>query len=132
MLSSMLSRFLSTEVLVFFPLLPLCHPYSGDMTYYDPGLGSCGYSNGNNDNIVALSTEVMQNGDSSNSNPKCGTQISIWSPHSKQAHQATIVDTCPGCAKYDIDVSPALFQLVAPDGDGRVHGIDWGGPAVGG
>ncbi len=43
-----------------------------------------------------------------------------------------VVDTCVGCAKYDIDVSPNLFKKVAPSGDGRVKGIDWGGLAVGG
>lgn len=43
-----------------------------------------------------------------------------------------IVDTCMGCKMFDIDASPSLFKKVAPDGDGRVKGIDWGGPAVGG
>lgn len=33
---------------------------------------------------------------------------------------------------YDIDVTNSLFLKVAPDGTGRVHGMDWGGPAVGG
>ncbi len=33
---------------------------------------------------------------------------------------------------HDIDVSPALFKEVAPNGDGRVHGIDWGGQLFGG
>ena len=33
---------------------------------------------------------------------------------------------------YDIDVSSSLFKKVAPDGDGRVKGIDWGGDRVGG
>jgi len=43
-----------------------------------------------------------------------------------------VVDTCRGCSMYDIDVSPSLFKKIAPGGDGRVKGIDWGGPAVGG
>lgn len=43
-----------------------------------------------------------------------------------------VVDTCMGCKMFDIDASPNLFKKVAPDGDGRVKGIDWGGPAVGG
>lgn len=33
---------------------------------------------------------------------------------------------------YDIDVSPSLFAKVAPAGDGRVKGIDWGGKETGG
>lgn len=43
-----------------------------------------------------------------------------------------IVDTCWGCGEQDIDVSDSLFYAVAPDGDGRVHGIEWSGDAVGG
>ena len=42
------------------------------------------------------------------------------------------MDTCMGCKPEDIDVSPALFKMVAPNGDGRVHGIAWGGDTVGG
>ncbi len=33
---------------------------------------------------------------------------------------------------HDIDVSPGLFKKVAPAGDGRVKGVDWGGVVVGG
>lgn len=45
---------------------------------------------------------------------------------------ATVVDTCVACGKYDIDVSEGLFKKIAPDGDGRVKGIAWGGRVVGG
>ena len=37
-----------------------------------------------------------------------------------------------GCAEQDFDVSDALFYKVAPKGDGRVHGVEWGGQIVGG
>ncbi|KAL6722177.1 hypothetical protein ACLMJK_001284 [Lecanora helva] len=43
-----------------------------------------------------------------------------------------VVDTCMGCAFEDIDVTDALFSKVAPNGDGRVHGIEWGGKVTGG
>lgn len=125
---------LSSKILTFLlPFLPQVFAYSGDMTYYTPGLGSCGYTSTENDHIVALSAEVMQNGGSPNNNYRCGSQINIWNPNNpSQGYLATVVDTCMGCAKYDIDVSPALFKMVAPDGDGRVHGVAWGGDAVGG
>ena len=29
------------------------------------------------------------------------------------------------CATYDIDATMSLFQKIAPNGDGRVHGIEW-------
>ncbi len=43
-----------------------------------------------------------------------------------------VVDTCMGCKEQDIDISPSLFSKVAPSGDGRVHGIEWGGKVTGG
>ena len=42
------------------------------------------------------------------------------------------VDTCEACKFEDIDVSPSLFQKIAPSGNGRVHGIMWGGDETGG
>ena len=123
-----------TRVLILLlPLLQSTWAYSGDMTYYTPGLGSCGITNTESDLIVALSQDIMQNSGSPNNNNQCGSQISIWNPSNpSQGYTATVVDTCIGCSMYDIDVSPALFKLVAPNGDGRVHGVDWGGNVVGG
>lgn len=112
-------------------LLPSVIAYSGDMTYYTPGLGSCGITSGPEDHVVALSTQMMHSGANTNKNPRCGSWIDIWNPKTKQLHNATVVDTCQACALHDIDVSPALFKLVAPEGDGRVKGVDWGGPVVG-
>ena len=65
---------------------------------------------------------------------ECNSKITIWNPTTGQAHEATVVDTCQGCAMHDIDVSPGLFDKVAPDmnGAGRRHGIEWGGNLVGG
>ena len=74
----------------------------------------------------------MKNGPNPNNNPVCGSTINIYNPNTGTTHTATIVDTCEGCAEYDIDVSPSLFSAVAPNGNGRVHGIDWGGSKVGG
>ncbi|KAI4284246.1 MAG: hypothetical protein L6R38_001577 [Xanthoria sp. 2 TBL-2021] len=113
-------------------LTPLTHAYTGDMTYYDPGMGSCGIASGPNDDIVALSNAIMQNGGNPNANPKCGSMIGIWNPYTKKHYTAKVVDTCGACKPEDIDVSPALFKKVAPNGNGRVHGINWGGQKVGG
>ncbi|KAI4212271.1 MAG: hypothetical protein LQ351_004984 [Letrouitia transgressa] len=114
-------------------ILPaLTKAYRGDMTHYTPGLGSCGYTNGPQDFVVALSVSMMANPPNPNNNPKCGTYIDIFN-EAKGTHQrAMIVDTCWGCGEQDIDVSDSLFYAVAPDGDGRVHGIEWSGDAVGG
>ncbi|KAI4167533.1 MAG: hypothetical protein LQ343_007131 [Gyalolechia ehrenbergii] len=120
-----------TLALITLPLFSAA--YKGDMTHYTPGLGSCGQYTDPSKHapIVALSREIMKNGPNTNNNPKCGTKINIYNPSTKKTHQATIVDTCWGCKKQDIDVNEDLFYQVAPKGDGRVHGIEWSGKAVG-
>ena len=68
----------------------------------------------------------MANGGNPNANPKCGSQISIHSPASGETIQATVVDTCVGCAMYDIDVTNSLFTKLAGGlTAGRVS-VDWG------
>ena len=68
----------------------------------------------------------MANGGNPNTNPKCGSQISIRNPASGIVIQATVVDTCVSCAMYDIDVTSSLFtQLEGGLTAGRVP-VDWG------
>lgn len=76
---------------------------------------------------------MMNNPPNPNANRLCGTTIGIYNPATGGTTQATIVDTCYGCAFEDIDVSPSVFERVDPGGlgDGRI-GVDWGGNAVGG
>jgi expansin (peptidoglycan-binding protein) len=65
----------------------------------------------------------MNNGANPNANPLCGKTINIY--YNGNVHQARIFDTCPTCAEGSLDLSPSLFQAVAPNGDGRVHGVSW-------
>ncbi|KAL8938039.1 MAG: hypothetical protein Q9216_004111 [Gyalolechia sp. 2 TL-2023] len=128
----MLPTLMSPLPLILLLFTPSILAYTGDMTYYTPAMGSCGYSSSPSDDVVALSIPMMRNGGNPNRNKKCGTKISIWNPQTKKKYWATIVDTCQGCKMHDIDVSPALFKKVAPNGDGRVKGMNWGGVAAGG
>jgi len=98
---------------------------TGDMTYYDVavGLGSCGVSGSNSDDLVAINAADMANGINPNANPHCGKKINIY--YNGNMHTATVFDTCPDCAKGSIDVTNQLFLKVAPGGDGRVHGVSW-------
>lgn len=99
--------------------------YTGDITWYDPGLGSCGETHGASEDIVALPHGIMtpQNGANPNNNPLCGSMITIT--YNGASHQAEVVDTCGGCEGGSIDLSPTLFEKVAPNGDGRVSGVSW-------
>jgi hypothetical protein len=97
----------------------------GDMTYYDVevGLGSCGTTATNDENVVALSYLDMNNGANPNNNPLCGKTINIYSDTG--VHTAKVFDTCPACAKGSLDLPEPLFKLIAPAGDGRVKGVSW-------
>ncbi|KAK4549891.1 hypothetical protein LTR36_005192 [Oleoguttula mirabilis] len=97
--------------------------YTGDITYYETGEGSCGWTNTDSDAIVALPHVMMNNPANPNNNPLCGTYITI--SYAGSTHQAKIVDTCMGCDNAAIDLSPTLFTAVAPDGNGRVHDVEW-------
>lgn len=85
--------------------------------------GSCGWTNKNSQNVVALDHRIMKNGANPNNNPLCGRHIKIT--YQGSSHTAKIVDTCMGCVPGAIDVSQELFNKVAPNGDGRVHGVSW-------
>jgi hypothetical protein len=99
--------------------------HTGDITYYDVsvGTGSCGTTASNSDLVVALSHLDMNNGANPNNNPLCGTMINIY--YNGGVHSARVFDTCPVCAAGSLDLTEALFNAVAPGGDGRVHGVSW-------
>lgn len=99
--------------------------FTGDITHYAVGQGSCGSVNSNSEAVVALSTAMMANGPNPNTNPKCQTMITLVNPRTGSRTKAKVVDTCEGCAYGDVDLSPTLFKTVAPKGDGRVKGIQW-------
>lgn len=97
--------------------------YTGDITHYDVGLGSCGWTSTDEEAVVAIPTDLMNNKANPNDNPLCGTYITI--SYAGQTHQAKIVDTCEGCLSTSIDLSPSLFTTVAPQGNGRVSDVVW-------
>ena len=87
--------------------------------------GSCGITNQASDHIVALSIPVMNNPSNPNNNPICNKQISIHNPVTGTDTIATVTDTCQACKFGDIDATIDLFNIIAPNGDGRVSGIQW-------
>lgn len=91
--------------------------YTGDLTYYDVGLGSCGWTNTDGENVVALAAGMMDK------STDCGAIIEISYGNAKQT--ATIVDTCPGCAGAGLDLSPSLFASFAPTASGRLTTAAW-------
>lgn len=99
--------------------------YSGDITYYTPGTGSCGLVNSSSDPIVAISHVIMEAAGvaNPNKNPNCGRRVKIT--YGGVDTIATVTDTCPGCTEGSLDLTESLFYAVAPSGDGRVHDVSW-------
>ncbi|KAK9448178.1 RlpA-like double-psi beta-barrel-protein domain-containing protein-containing protein [Limtongia smithiae] len=98
--------------------------YSGDGTYFSPGLGSCGETNSDTDYIVAISYILMDEASTgnSNTNPYCNKKITAY--RDGKSVSVTVVDTCEGCAEYDLDFSPAAFDVLGEESEGRIP-ITW-------
>ncbi|KAI1500830.1 RlpA-like double-psi beta-barrel-protein domain-containing protein-containing protein [Biscogniauxia marginata] len=90
--------------------------YTGDITYYTPGLGSCGTTNSDSEHVVALASSQFA------SSSPCGKTIEI-TKDGKTA-TATVVDKCPSCAEGSIDVSSTVFQSLADLSVGRTT-VTW-------
>ncbi|CCO33209.1 hypothetical protein BN14_07282 [Rhizoctonia solani AG-1 IB] len=90
--------------------------YSGDATWFYPGLGACGGTNNQWEHVVALNSPQWNNG------ANCWRSITIQA-NGKQV-PAAIVDLCPECAWGSLDLAPALFQQFASLDAGRI-GITW-------
>lgn len=107
--------------------LPTSHggPYSGDLTYYNPGLGSCGITSTDSDMICAVSHvlfDAASTGSNPNANPLCGLELRLR--RGESSVDVKIVDRCVGCKAKDLDVSPAVFQKLADMDLGRVT-VEW-------
>jgi len=100
-------------------------PYSGDLTYYEPGLGACGITNSASDSICAVSHalyDAVSVGSNPNSNPLCGKMIRLR--RGERSVDVKVVDRCVGCKATDIDVSMSVFTQLALVEQGRVN-VEW-------
>ncbi|KAL5343023.1 RlpA-like double-psi beta-barrel-protein domain-containing protein-containing protein [Aspergillus crustosus] len=100
-------------------------PYTGDLTYYDPGLGSCGIDSTASEKICAVSHVVFDAAlisGNPNENPLCGLKLRIR--RGERSVDVKVVDRCPGCNVDDLDVSPTVFEELGDLAEGRVL-VDW-------
>ena len=101
------------------------HSYTGQATYYTPGLGACGKSSSSSDLIVAVSHELFDkysNGNP-NDNELCGKKIKAT--YQGKSTTVTIVDRCTGCKETDLDFSPTAFKKLAATSKGRLNDMKW-------
>jgi hypothetical protein len=85
----------------FLPLPNGAETYTGDLTYYDPGLGACGIDSGDNDAVVAVSHytfDAVQKGSDPNQNPLCGRKIRATRVDERSGKSVsidvTVIDRC--------------------------------------
>lgn len=107
--------------------LPTNHggPYTGDLTYYDPALGACGFTNSGSDSICAVSHiifDAVSVSSNPNANPLCGKKIRVR--RDGKSVDLTVVDRCTGCKPTDIDTTRSVFADMADIDEGRVT-MDW-------
>lgn len=107
--------------------------FTGELTYFTPGMGACGETSGEGDKMVAISQALFDqytpNGNP-NKNPLCGATLTIKGADGAE-HKATIWDRCVGCAMADLDMPQEFFdEVTTPSGsstpaDGRAYGYEW-------
>ncbi len=113
------------------PLPNNAERHTGDLTYYGVGLGACGVTSTDNQNVVSVSHlifDAVQKGGNPNANPLCGQKIRATRFYQEKGGQRsvdlTVVDRCTGCKPTDLDVSTGVFQQLAPIASGRVD-VTW-------
>jgi hypothetical protein len=97
---------------------------AGDGTFYATGLGACGITSTDSDYIVAISHARFDavNTGNPNNNPLCGKQITAY--RGGKSVKVTVVDRCPGCDANSLDFSPAAFNVLGDESEGRIS-ITW-------
>ncbi|MCJ1268775.1 hypothetical protein MMC22_008663 [Lobaria immixta] len=113
------------------PLPSNSESFKGDLTYYSPGLGACGITSSDSDDICAVSHiifDAVSKGSDPNSNPLCGLKIRATrfdeSVNAQRSVDLKVVDRCTGCAQTDIDLSPGAFKKLADPVLGRAD-VTW-------
>jgi expansin len=90
----------------------------GQGTYYAAdGTGNCSFDASPDDLLVA----AMNKPDYGNSQ-WCGACLEVTGPNGTV--RVRVVDSCPGCAHGDLDMSPQAFDMIADHAAGRVP-ISW-------
>ena len=97
-------------------------PYTGDLTYYAPGLGACGVTSSSSDSVVSVSHlvfDAVSTGSNPNANPLCGKKIRAR--REGKSVDLTVVDRCTGCLADDLDTTVTVFGELADVALGRVR-----------
>lgn len=101
--------------------------YTGEITYYDTGVGACGISSAGTEAVAAVSMLLYDQyvpGGNPNACTLCGKYITIQTK-SQGPYKVKIVDRCVGCKINDIDLSRTAFDFATDKADGRAYDMTW-------
>ena len=104
--------------------------FTGDLTFYDTGIGACGVVSTSHDLICAVSMILYDAAQGSSSNPNtnslCGKKIRITRFDERvganKSIDVEVVDRCVACKAEDLDLSYDAFDVLADRDLGRVKG----------
>jgi len=102
--------------------------YTGQGTFYGTGLGACGITNNDSQDIAAVSHLFYDSypgydGSNPNKNPLCGKTAKVT--YKGKTVTVQLTDRCGSCAYGDLDFSPHAFNQLADPAEGRISGISW-------
>jgi len=117
------------------PLPSNTNSFTGELTYFQTGLGACGETSGQSDDIASISELLFDKagsssstGGNSNNNPLCNKMLRVTRFDEQYGEMRSldlkVVDRCTGCAIDDIDTSQGAFAKLAPIPSGRVD-VTW-------
>ncbi|KAI0718966.1 RlpA-like double-psi beta-barrel-protein domain-containing protein-containing protein [Cerioporus squamosus] len=90
----------------------------GSATFFTPGLGACGVHSGENDMVVAVSTQIYEHG------RHCKERMRVTNKENNKSVEVTVLDECVGCNSTHIDLGTAAFEKLA-DVDLGLIAVTW-------
>ncbi|KAK7690385.1 hypothetical protein QCA50_007043 [Cerrena zonata] len=117
-LASVLSLATATPIANNATLDKRASTHTGRGTWFNVGLGACGYTDEDSDSIVALSTNIYDSGS------HCNKWLTIKNKANGKTAKGQVRDACPGCSSNDIDMSPTLFKKLGSLDTG-VLTVEW-------
>ncbi|CCM05810.1 uncharacterized protein FIBRA_08044 [Fibroporia radiculosa] len=110
--------------------------HEGWATWYDTGLGACGYTDSNSSPVVAISHLIYGSGGNCNQASSLymcragftdDRAVSQWMEitYNGITQYGKTRDECEACGEYDIDLSPSLFEGFADLSVGKLEDVEW-------